>query len=88
MKRYNVSGMPVQFDEVLNGYWIKYDDYEQSLLENNKSASRMWDSEMRYKETIDGQYSEKLEKQQHIIIILSVACFALSAIGLFQLLMH
>lgn len=88
MKRYNVSGMPVQFDEVLNGYWIKYDDYEKSLLENNKSASRMWDSEMRYKETIDGQYSEKLEKQQHIIIILSVVCFALSAIGLFQLLMH
>ena len=79
--------MPVEFVEVLNGYWIKYDDYEKSLLEYNKSASRMWDSEIHLQERVKEEYTQKLEKQQHTIIVLSVACFALAAIGLFNILM-
>lgn len=87
MKRYNVNGMPVEFVEALNGYWIKNDDYEKSVLDHSKTLSRMGDQEAALFLKAGEEYVERLEKQQHIIIILSVVAFALAAIGLFKILM-
>lgn len=86
MKRYNVNGMPVEFVEVLNGYWVKHSDYEQAVLDYNKTASRTWEVETISQQQITEQWSNKVENQQHKIILLSVAVFALSAILLFKLL--
>lgn len=86
MKRYNVNGMPVEFVEVLNGYWVKHSDYEQAVLDYNKSASRMWEVETSAVQAISVQWSDKVEAQQRKIIYLSVACFALAAALLFKVL--
>ena len=86
MKRYNVNGMPVEFVEVLNGYWVKHEDHERAVLDYNKSASRMWDSENDTQQRITEQCNEKLEAQHRKIIYLSVACFIMAAILLFKVL--
>jgi hypothetical protein len=87
MKRYNVSGAPVLFNEDLNGYWVKYEDYNLLNLDCNKKIERLWEAEITVQERVKQEFIEKLEKQQHIIIILSVVAFALAAIGLFRILM-
>lgn len=86
MKRYNVNGMPVEFVEVLNGYWVKHEDHERAVLDYNKSASRMWEVETSAVQAISVQWSDKVEAQQRKIIYLSTACFALAAALLFKVL--
>jgi len=86
MKRYNVKGMPVEFIEVLNGYWIKHEDYENTVLDYNKIISRMSDSGESFRQAIKDECNEKLEKQHRIIIYLSTATFAMASILLFKVL--
>ena len=73
-------------EESLNGYWITYEDHEKVVLDYNKSASRMWDSENNTHQKIKEECNEKLVMQHHKIILLSVACFAMAAILLFKVL--
>ena len=86
MKRYNCKHFPVEMEETSMGYWISWEDHERVVLDYNKSASRMWDSENNAQQRITEQCNEKLEMQHHKIILLSVACFAMASILLFKVL--
>ena len=86
MKRYNCKHFPVEMEETSMGYWISWEDHERAVLDYNKTASRTWEVETIAQQQITEQWSNRVENQQHKIILLSVAVFALSAILLFKLL--
>jgi hypothetical protein len=86
MKRFNCKHFPVEMEEALNGYWIKHEDHERAVLDYNKSASRMWDSENNTQQRITEECNDKLEAQHRKIIYLSTACFIMAAILLFKVL--
>ena len=86
MKRYNIVGGPKEMEESSDGYWVTFDDYNLLSLDCNKSLERSWNIDTETQEKIRQANSEILEKQQNIIIGLSIACFFLSSYLLFKLL--
>ena len=79
MKRYNHDGLPMPMVEHPEGYWVTYDDYNRSMLDNNKLVEKSW----RARDTLALADEIKLEKMQDIIVGLSVALFVAVASLLF-----
>jgi hypothetical protein len=71
MKRYNCKHGPVDMIEEVDGYWVTYDDYNRSMLDNNKLVEKSW----RARDTLAVADEIKLEKLQDIVVGLSVVCF-------------
>ena len=72
MKRFNCKHGPVDMIEDVNGYWITYDDYNRSILDNNKLVEKSW----RARDTQTLVNEEKVEKLQNTIVGLSIGLFA------------
>jgi hypothetical protein len=72
MKRYNHDGVPMPMVEDKDGYWVTYEDYNRSMLDNNKLVEKSW----RARDTQSLINDEKVEKLQDIIVGLSIALFA------------
>jgi hypothetical protein len=86
MKRYNCKHFPVEMEETSMGYWISWEDHERAVLDYNKSASRMWDSESTAQQRLKDECNEKLESQHRKIIYWSTACFVMATMLLFKFL--
>lgn len=71
MKRYNHDGLPMPMVEHPEGYWVTYDDHNQSVLDSNKLVEKSW----RARDTLAVADEIKLEKLQDIVVGLSVVCF-------------
>ena len=80
MKRYNHDGIPMPMVEDKDGYWITYEDYNQSVLDSNKLVEKSW----RARDSLSAATEQKIEKFQDIIIVLSVVTFCVSAALLFS----
>ena len=72
MKRYNHDGVPMPMVEDKDGYWVTYEDYIRSILDNNKLVEKSW----RARDTQSLINDEKVEKLQNIIVGLSIGLFA------------
>lgn len=72
MKRYNCKHGPVDMIEEVDGYWVTYDDYNRSTLDNNKLVEKSW----RARDTQALINEEKVEKLQNDIVGLSIGLFA------------
>jgi tetrahydromethanopterin S-methyltransferase subunit B len=72
MKRYNCKHGPVDMIEEADGYWVTYDEYNQSMLDNNKLVEKSW----RSRDSLAIADGIKEEKLQDIIVGLSIALFA------------
>ena len=72
MKRYNHDGVPMPMVEDKDGYWVTYEDYNRSMLDNNKLVEKSW----RARDTQSLINDEKVEKLQNTIVGLSIALFA------------
>jgi hypothetical protein len=72
MKRYNHDGVPMPMVEDKDGYWVTYEDYNRSMLDNNKLVEKSW----RARDTQSLINDEKVEKLQNIIVGLSIGLFA------------
>jgi hypothetical protein len=71
MKRYNHDGIPMPMVEAPEGYWVTYEDYNQSMLDNNKLVEKSW----RARNSLAVVDEIKLEKMHDIIVALSAVCF-------------
>jgi hypothetical protein len=58
--------------EEADGYWVTYDDYNRSTLDNNKLVEKSW----RARDTQALINEEKVEKLQNTIVSLSIGLFA------------
>ena len=65
MKRYNCKHGPVDMIEEADGYWVTYEDYNRSTLDNNKLVEKSW----RARDTQALINEEKVEKLQNTIKI-------------------
>lgn len=72
MKRYNHDGVPMPMVEDKDGYWVTYEDYNRSMLDNNKLVEKSW----RARDTQSLINDEKVEKLQNTIVGLSIGLFA------------
>jgi hypothetical protein len=72
MKRYNHDGVPMPMVEDKDGYWVTYEDYNRSTLDNNKLVEKSW----RARDTQALINEEKVEKLQNTIVGLSIGLFA------------
>jgi hypothetical protein len=72
MKRYNHDGVPMPMVEDKDGYWVTYEDYNRSMLDNNKLVEKSW----RARDTQALINEEKVEKLQNTIVGLSIGLFA------------
>jgi hypothetical protein len=72
MKRYNCKHGPVDMIEEADGYWVTYEDYNRSTLDNNKLVEKSW----RARDTQALINEEKVEKLQNTIVGLSIGLFA------------
>ena len=68
MKRYNHDGVPMPMVEDKDGYWITYEDYNQSVLDSNKLVEKSW----RARVSLSVASDQKIEKLQNIIVGLSI----------------
>jgi tetrahydromethanopterin S-methyltransferase subunit B len=68
MKRYNHDGVPMPMVEDKDGYWITYEDYNQSVLDSNKLVEKSW----RARDSLSVVSDQKIEKLQNIIVGLSI----------------
>ena len=55
-----------------DGYWVTYEDYNRSMLDNNKLVEKSW----RARDTQSLINDEKVEKLQNTIVGLSIGLFA------------
>jgi hypothetical protein len=58
--------------EEADGYWVTYEDYNRSTLDNNKLVEKSW----RARDTQALINEEKVEKLQNTIVGLSIGLFA------------
>jgi len=58
--------------EEADGYWVTYEDYNRSMLDNNKLVEKSW----RARDTQSLINDEKVEKLQNTIVGLSIGLFA------------
>lgn len=79
MQRYNHEGVPMPMVVDKDGYWVTYEDYIQSVLDNNKLVEKSW----RARDSLASVNDEKVEKLQHYIVCLSVVSFVAIAILIF-----
>jgi len=71
MKRYNQQGGPYPMTEDKDGYWVTYDDHNQTVLDSNKLVEKSW----RARNSLAVVDEIKLEKLQDIIVGLSAVSF-------------
>ena len=71
MKRYNHEGGPYPMTEDKDGYWITYDDYNQSVLDANKLVEKSW----RARDSQSIRNDSKIGHLHDVIVGLSVALF-------------
>lgn len=79
MKRYNHDGVPMPMVEAPDGYWVTYDDHNQTVLDSNKLVEKSW----RARNSLAVVDEIKLEKMHDIIVGLSIALFVAVAALLF-----
>jgi hypothetical protein len=83
MKRYNHDGVPMPMVEDNEGYWVTYEDYNQSLLDCNKLVEKSWRASSVNKENTQFIHEEEIQKLWNIIITLSIVTFSLVSILFF-----
>lgn len=79
IKRYNHKDLPKEMEECVDGYWVTYEDYNRSTLDNNKLVEKSWRARDSQQLVNEGE----LEKLHDTIIMLSVSLFVSVAILLF-----
>jgi hypothetical protein len=80
MKRYNHDGVPMPMVEDKDGYWITYEDYNQSVLDSNKLVEKSW----RARDSLSVVSDQKIEKLQNIIVGLSIGLWVVVVALLFS----
>jgi hypothetical protein len=80
MKRYNHDGVPMTMVEDKDGYWITYEDYNQSVLDSNKLVEKSW----RARDSLSVVSDQKIEKLQNIIVGLSIGLWVVVVALLFS----
>ena len=79
MKRYNHDGLPMPMVEAPDGYWVTYDDHNQTVLDSNKLVEKSW----RSRDSLALADDIKLEKMHDIIVGLSAVSFIAISILIF-----
>ena len=79
MKRYNHDGVPMPMVEDAEGYWVTYDDHNQTVLDSNKLVEKSW----RARNSLALVDEIKLEKMHDIIVGLSAVSFIAISILIF-----
>ena len=79
MKRYNHDGVPMPMVEDKDGYWVTYDDHNQTVLDSNKLVEKSW----RARNSLALVDEIKLEKMHDIIVGLSAVSFIAISILIF-----
>ena len=79
MKRYNHDGVPMPMVEDAEGYWVTYDDHNQTVLDSNKLVEKSW----RARNSLAIVDEIKLEKMHDIIVGLSAVSFIAISILIF-----
>ena len=79
MKRYNHDGLPMPMVEAPDGYWVTYDDHNQTVLDSNKLVEKSW----RARNSLAVVDEIKIEKMHDIIVGLSAVSFIAISILIF-----
>lgn len=79
MKRYNQKDGIYPMVEAPDGYWVTYDDHNQTVLDSNKLVEKSW----RARNSLAIVDEIKLEKMHDIIVGLSAVSFIAISILIF-----
>ena len=79
MKRYNHDGLPMPMVEAPDGYWVTYDDHNQTVLDSNKLVEKSWIA----RDSLAIVDDIKMEKMCNVVIALSAVCFVSISILIF-----
>ena len=71
MKRYNCTNGPVEMTEDKDGYWVTYEDYNQSVLDANKLVEKSWGA----RDSQSIRNASKVDHLHDVIVGLSAALF-------------
>jgi hypothetical protein len=84
MKRYNHDGLPMPMIEDKDGYWVTFNDYNNSLLDCNKLVEKAWQANIYNREQQAMINSAQVESLRNIIVMLSFVSFSAFATILFM----
>lgn len=79
MKRYNQKDGIYPMIEALDGYWVTYDQHNQSVLDANKLVEKSW----RARDSLALTDDIQMEKMCNVIVVLSIVCFVTISILFF-----
>jgi hypothetical protein len=83
IRRFNHKDLPKEMEECLDGYWIKYEDYNLKELSHNKEMEKSYN---RYCEEIQKVSFNNIDDKDKKIDSLRIAVISMSAV-IFGLLM-